>query len=275
MKNQLLSLALLSGTVNLLAQNTQPAPPPTVSYAEQNQKEKQRDASLKHDDLQRDQVEKYQTMAQILGANTGVYDTFLKFDHSYEGVKGTAFLSNGWIEARILMKDGTWKENQKAKYDAYNKQLRILRPQGDSLEVFPHTILGFQITDQNTLGKINFMRADNMKTEEIDNTFSGYLAILHSGKVGLLKNYSKTIKKASYKDAYSAGVKYDEVVDNSDLYVRNTQNVLVKVKANSKSLIKALADKEMAIKKYIDDKKLKCKTEYEMVEVLKYYETLP
>jgi hypothetical protein len=98
----------------------------------------------------------------------------------------------------------------------------------------------------------------------------GFTQILYNGDTKLFSKPTLVLLPANYNTAVAAGSNYDKYVIEKKLYLFKN-NSLVLVKNNKSSVLKALSDKEEAIKTYIKVNKIKFKELSDLVLVLDYY----
>ena len=131
------------------------------------------------------------------------------------------------------------------------KQLRFLTP-NTSTGTYAETIIA---------GYPNAINEPNAKISER----------LDSGKVLLYKVYTVGVKEEKrYGDAPLK--KYEK---KEFLALLGADQKLIAITKGKDDILAAMADKKDAVQKYIDEKKLKLKKEGEIVEVVKYYNSLP
>jgi hypothetical protein len=218
-------------------------------------------------------MEAMRSMGEMAGAGSAdPYKMVNAFDMRYEGVKGNPYLIGDWAKGRLLFTNNEWSQEVDLKFDCYNQEVRYKRPQGDSLIVYPSQLRGFQINDQVSGTQFNFFKVEQMPVVGGDE-FNGFLSVVYRGKVSLLKHFKKRLNPADYKGAMNmTNRRYDTFEDESTLFLRNQEEKLVRIKLNRKSVLYALRDREDEIKKFMEETGNRCKTEKEVIDVLRRYE---
>jgi hypothetical protein len=202
-----------------------------------------------------------------LGGQSNVARTW---DNRYEGVRGTPYLKNVWQNAQIISIEGKVYNNVPLKYDVYSNLLAIKNSKGDSISTETTNIKEFTwIGTGMTFVKEPLL--DN--TTDLKNFGRLYQQIFKGNKTTLLKNYRKELLKADYQGGYNANRRYDELIDETDYYLKKDTQI-EKIKLNEKNIVKFLADKEKEVKDFIKKQKLNLKNETDVVKLLQYYESL-
>jgi hypothetical protein len=136
----------------------------------------------------------------------------------YEGVVGTTFFSEKPINGSILMVDGKrytgffnfdWMENTPLFYKKETSS--------------------YMIIDQTIVKQLNLdfahdslITLDKLKNNEGNHFFGELLGSVDGAKIYL--NIQKTMKKADYTGAYSAGKKYDEILNEYKYFVYQSES---------------------------------------------------
>ncbi|WP_259017132.1 hypothetical protein [Emticicia fluvialis] len=197
------------------------------------------------------------------------------YDLRYEGVKGSRYFLEEWLNGELVFV----KENTKApkmvplKYDTHRKELLFKRTVGDSIVVNPDQITGFVINDTKNSISYPFIKVDGLRTEGGVVPVT-YLLVLYKSKTSLLKHVSKMMQKANYQGAYSVDRRYDSYLDNSEYYLKKPDGSLNRVKLKKNSVLNALEEKKDAIEAFIKKEELALKSEYDLVRIVDYYNSL-
>jgi hypothetical protein len=191
------------------------------------------------------------------------------FDNRYQGMRGSPYLLNHWVQADISYANNKTQTDVPVKYDVYANQLVMRRPQGDSV-VIVSPVSGFLLKDVTSGKNWIFSRFKDAKTDDTA-LKEELLEVLYDGKTALLARYDKMLIKASYQGAYSANRPYDELEDEKNYYLRKPDQTLVKTKLNKKQLLEHLSA-SAELKKWVDTEKLDLKKEGDVVRLLKEWE---
>ncbi len=192
-------------------------------------------------------------------------------DNRYEGLRGTPYLIPTWSKGEIELISGKTYAGVPLKFDASSQNLVMLRPaMKDSLILYANQIKRFAFQDDDGNAFL-YRRYPDLKTDDAA-LKEGYFQVLYVGKNTLLKRVSKTIRKADYKQAYSADVRFDSYQESVDYYLLRPDQTLVKLKRNRKSLSEALGGDEAALKAFAEQEKLSFKTDTDMAKLVKFAE---
>lgn|GEM_PF-4122849 len=197
----------------------------------------------------------------------------MQMDTRYEGVKGSAYFLPNWEEGTLLMKYGDTLRNAYLKLDVLNKEVRMLRPKGDSIVIDYAQLKGFFLRNPDGGQWLSFKKVEQLKTG-LGLLPASYLLAYYEGNASLYKHYSRRILKADFKDPYSTGRTFDQVVDNSEWFYQLKEGNYERLKLNKKSVLNALEDKHAAVKAFIDQNKLNCETPDGVLKVFNYYDSL-
>ena len=190
-------------------------------------------------------------------------------DNRYEGLRGTPYLIPTWSTGEIELTSGKTYASVPLKFDASSQNLVVLRPaQKDSIIVYANQIKRFAFQDADGNAFL-YRRYPDLKTDD-DALREGYFQVLYVGKNTLLKRVSKSIRRADYKQAYSADVRYDAYQEDVLYYLLRPDRTLVKLKRNRKSLSEALGGDEAALKAFAEQEKLSFKTDADMAKLIKF-----
>ncbi|GAA4459875.1 hypothetical protein GCM10023189_34140 [Nibrella saemangeumensis] len=193
-------------------------------------------------------------------------------DTRYEGLQGTPYFIPNWSRGQVDLTNGTHQTNVPLKFDAHRQSLLILREKmRDSIIVNPNQIKAFTIMDADGNGYL-FKRYTGLTGDK--QLSEGYFMVLYEGKNAMLKRVNKLFKKADFKGGYSADIRYDSYTDDVSFYLLRPDKSLVKLKKSKKAVLDALSDKKADVARFIDEKKLDFKSEYDLAQVVQYYDSL-
>jgi hypothetical protein len=195
------------------------------------------------------------------------------FDFRYQGVIGSEFLVDEWVEGKVYFNDGKLAKNQgKYKYNAYTKDLYLKRSSLDSIIVNKDEIKEFQLKIGKDDEFVPFVKPKTLdiEAEKLDNTF---LRVIYDGPTSFVKNHNKVFKKADYKGLYSQDKRYDSFNDSSEHFiVKNGKAIKVKLKGSS--ILDALQDHEPEVKAFMKANGFTAQTEGEVAKILEFYDSL-
>lgn len=209
---------------------------------------------------------------QNVNALAGSSNVVRTYDTRYEGVKGSPFFTQSWSEGVLFYSDGKKSAALPLKHDVYKNQLVAKRPQGDSVLINTGNVSHFQLKDP--AGKVYlFKKFPGLKTADAGLT-SAFFQVLYEGKMALLIKHNKSLVKANYQGAYSADRPYDELVSQSEYYLKKADQTLIKIRMNKKAILDILQDKQSTVKEFVEKEKIDFKDEASVAKLLAYYDSL-
>lgn len=198
-------------------------------------------------------VNAQQNLDALGSPNTGGGNVILSFDTRYKGFLNSPYLLESWAKGDLFFKNGTKYSDVDLKLNTYSDEVIVRkRDTGDSIIVDKAAIQHFTLV--NGQGQQMLFR----KLTDTETKQSGFYQVLHEGsKYTLLAHYKKTILKADFKGAYSAGRYYDEFLTSVNYHlVSKNSSEWVKLKTNEKALLKTLNDEDGKLKAFIKEQKL-------------------
>jgi hypothetical protein len=194
------------------------------------------------------------------------------FDTRYEGFKGNYYFNPEWLVGDLYGTAGKIIDrNIPLKYDAYNKEVLMKKPNGDTLAVFP---MGFTLYDDAYGKSYTFMKYAQATSKTGVSLPDNFLLIMFKGKNMLMKDVSKRIVKADYQGAYSANRPYDTFDDNSEYYIIKNNGDISKLKLKKGSLLDALNEHKVKIEEYLKTNNINIKNDGDLVKVMAFYDSL-
>jgi len=185
-----------------------------------------------------------------------------------EGTIGSPYADNRWLLARLDLPNGRPLAPVPVKYDVLGRRLLMRRPERptDSLQLDDQQVRGFVLEEPATPrgpARQRVFRRFAEAPQAVQRT--NYVEVLHAGRYTLLKHYKKTLKKASYQGAYSAGTRFDEIEDNTTYYLVASGAAPLPVKLGLKNLQAAAPPLANAIKVAADAQKPKTDADWAAV----------
>jgi hypothetical protein len=196
---------------------------------------------------------------------------FIRFDNRYEGVRGTPYLVSAWLPGTVQLSTKVPLPELKLKYDASQRLLLLLRNSKDSMYLDMNRIESFVLRDPTKPEPRTFQRVYDAPDPALRRE---YFEVLVPGNYSLLKLQRKTLQKASYAGAYSADRRYDELVDQTDYFLRTADGRLQPLKLNQKALQAALPEHAAQIQSELK-KRPALRTEADFVALMPWLNTLP
>ncbi|RDV16308.1 hypothetical protein DXT99_03625 [Pontibacter diazotrophicus] len=195
------------------------------------------------------------------------------YDNRYEGVKGTPFFNEEWSKATVTTGNKLFA-NMEVKYNAYENNILYRNTKGEQFVLEPNKVESFVIEDNKTKQEYNFRRLPDLV--KLDAKLANqFVLVMHDGsRTQLVMVPEKKLVKADFKGGYSAGRKYDELIDSQTFYFIAPDKKAVKVKLNRKSLLKALPDKQDKVQEYVSAQNIDLNSGEGWAKALVFYESL-
>lgn len=188
---------------------------------------------------------------------------------TYTDIVGSPYLSDDWAKGVVKLDNGdTYKDNLYLKYNQLNDEL-YFRSKNDETLAFVNSVKEFTITygNDNVIEEKHYKNGfKNIPGANSNTNFE----ILADGTVQLLKRVSVTISEskefnsAVIKKAFERNYKYYLIIGNNVSQVRSDKNTILKV----------LGNKRGEVETYIKTNKLNLKSDSELAQVIKYYNSI-
>lgn len=183
----------------------------------------------------------------------------------YTGIRGTPFLMDKWIKGNVFTPKGMYKDLE-LKFNVYDNNLFFNR-NDESFELVDD-IVSFVLMPKPDDASSYLQYKKGISGADLrGNEFVQVL--LEGGKKGL---YKLEGKKLSEMSEINAGIV--KTFMNNPKYYIGTPGNLVFLKLNKNEILEILKDQSDKIQAYINEKKYSFRKESEVVDVLKYYNSL-
>lgn len=181
----------------------------------------------------------------------------------YVNINGSPFFVEEWLPGVMYMKDGARANKFKLRFDAYNNELLFLNGNDPLVVVNPMT--GFDIT--NFSGTTFRFRCGYPAIDK--NTEKSFYQLMEEGpSASLIKLVKKTILTI---EEYNKAGGTKEFNLSETYFIVKPNGTIVKIKKDKNSLLDALSDAGNGLANWVEKKRLRCKTEEELMEVVKAY----
>lgn len=182
----------------------------------------------------------------------------------YSGIKGTPFLQDKWIKGTATTPRGIYQQLE-LKFNVYDNTL-FFNKEDEAFE-FQDEITSFTLMPKPDDSATYLVYKKGITGADFSR--SQYVQVLLEGPVGL---YKLAIKQVSEMSEVNAGI-VKTFTNNSKYYI-SKNNQLRFIKINKSEILSILSDKQEKIQSYINEKKLSFRKDSDLVEVLKYYQSL-
>lgn len=189
---------------------------------------------------------------------------------SYTDVQGSPYLTDEWAKGIVKLKNGeTYKDNLYLKYNLLDDEL-YFKGKSDETLAF---VIGVKEFTINIINKDGILQENYYKNGF--KNIPGYsentnFEMLAEGAVTLIKKASifiseiKEFNSAVTNNKFEQNYKYFILIENSVKQIRNEKN----------SILKVLSNKQSEIENYIKKSNLKFKTDTDLTQTVKYYNSL-
>lgn len=182
-------------------------------------------------------------------------------------VVGTPYVDDSWQNAVIFLREGDRFSNVPIRYDIYSDILEI--KVGDQVKGLEGSkASGYSIVSNGS--ERRFMRASRFKADE---PLAGFLEVLDSGKVQLLKHYAVTVVKPDYSPQMNVGSRDYKVLHKHTFYY-TTEGVTHEVPKQSKKLLAIFSDHQTEVSDFVRNEQIDLNEEAGLQRVFEFYNKL-
>jgi hypothetical protein len=178
---------------------------------------------------------------------TNGYDV-LAFDERLRPVLGTPFLVPGWAKGDVTLGANGKPVPAVLKFDIVNQELRVLRPQGDSIILAPEQLRAFTLTAMGPQGQPEARRFERLPGGLVPDVAVGYAEnISATSELQLLKFQQKIILKTRVGSSYEGNAPAHAFQTKTQYFLRWADGTCVPVKPSRNSLLAAVASRHAAL----------------------------
>lgn len=181
----------------------------------------------------------------------------------YSGIRGTPFLLDKWVKGTVTTPRGVY-QNLDLKFNVYDNSL-FFNKDDESFELQDEIISFTLMPKEDPVTHLIYKRG----ISGADLREHQYVQVLLEGKMSL---YKLDVKQLSEMSEINAGIV--KTFANTAKYYIGKNKDLQFVKINKTEILNALKDKQSQVEAFINDKKLSFRKDADVVEVLKYYNSL-
>jgi len=211
-----------------------------------------------------------QTNINQLSTATGPTSVVRQFYERYAGVKGTPYLWESFRAGEVIAEDGKKYQATYLNYNAYRGELIFKKaPTEPQMILSKKFVKSFRV---DSTSSSDFNRFKNLTFANPGE--SGFYSMLYQGKLQLVCRLSKTLVKADYQGAYSAGREYDKFVENIEYYFVSPKNELTSFKLTTGAIANCFPNHAEEIKSFIKKSSLKPKNLPDLIKVFQYIDKL-
>ena len=196
------------------------------------------------------------------------YDV-VAFDVRARAVRGTPFLVSSWAMGDVLFGTSPKPVAAVLKFDVFNQQVRVLRPQGDSIVLTPEKVQAFTLRPTGADGKPvdkHFVRLPGSVVPDLTSAFAESLFAGH--ELQLLKFQRKTILSEKADASYTNNKSTDSFITAAQYYLCWSDGSYAAVKGNKASVLHAVAQRQEVAAKAEANDKSRVRNDAELVELV-------
>jgi hypothetical protein len=183
----------------------------------------------------------------------------------YSGTKGTPFLVDKWMKGNVTVARGIYKDLD-LKYNVYDNIL-LFNKDDDSYEL-TDDIIAFTLMPKADDTSTHMVFRKGVTGPEFK--AGQFVQVMTEGPNASV--YKLAQKQLSEKSEINAGM-IKTFADNAKYYIRSKTGVHF-VKLNQSDILSVLNDQATKLKAFIDERKLRFRKDTDLVELVKYYNTL-
>lgn len=181
-------------------------------------------------------------------------------------VNGSPYYNEDWATGYVQVNKNTQSNAVKLKYSSYTNEV-LFQENGRTRALPSDALVGFTLIKDNK--EIEFK--NGFHSEEYDITPNQLMRVIYGGDVKLLaKEY---VNLHHTQDPFTGETKYD-FLDETDFYLVSADGSFNKIKLKKKDILKALGQKQDALKEFADSHNLDFDNEYHASLILKHYDKL-
>ncbi|MBN2891597.1 MAG: hypothetical protein JXL97_07010 [Bacteroidales bacterium] len=185
--------------------------------------------------------------------------------------KGSVYLVDDWMKGTIVLKDSSYFEDIKYKYNFRSKYLEIL-DKTDSVQVLFFAKVDWMYYETNKGSQV-FENCTNFVLEHPELGDCEFVQIMAFGRATLIDKLTMEMIESNYNAALDAGETSDTYYIKHTYYILK-DGELIRIAKNKGSILNALSEKKDQLKSYIKTNKLKMKEPENIAKVVEFYNSL-
>lgn len=182
----------------------------------------------------------------------------------YSGIRGTPLLFDKWISGTVITINGKY-ENLLLKFDVYSNTL--LFNKDEEIYEFSEKVLQFVLKPKEKDSSVYLYFKNGLAGADIKSY--QYLQVLAEGKINLYKVHNKIVSEMS---EINAGM--IKTFTNSTNYYIQINNQVKYLKLNKNDVLELMKDKSDEVKLYMQEQYKNLKKENDLVDTIKYYNSI-
>jgi hypothetical protein len=157
------------------------------------------------------------------------------------------------------------------RYDTYNEVLELSQD-GQVYEISPESFPSFTLdyVDSVTRKETNHIFSTGYKIDGFSEL--SYFDIFAEGKYKVVRKYKTLFLEEAVKDYGSPNVK-KIFQSKTNYFLLSSKGLAIEIKLNKKSILEAFPDQSSPIETFIKEKKIKIKSEQDLMDIVKFLES--
>jgi hypothetical protein len=192
------------------------------------------------------------------------------FDRSYEGVKGSPYLEDAWLDGKLKIFGGKLVEDLKLNINLQT-QLVLVNLKTGGVGHVPIDKMEYVVVE-SAEGPRTFRRLGASLVEGVASPELRLYEVLHDGEFILLKRHDKKFRKANYRGAYTIGEKHDEYYTEFRYFMRPPDGGYQRLRLKPKAIEKALSSHAADIRAIAQEQGLTLDNEASLLELTRRLE---
>ncbi len=184
----------------------------------------------------------------------------------YVDVSGNPFIEEEFQEGEVIHMDSSMTHNVLMRLNHHTDEIEF--KMDDKILVFakPRQI------DHVTFGHRSFAYYDFIQNRQKD---AGYFEVLAWGNTRLLLRRNTIVKREDKPPTDMSGGNFRDYFRTTEEYfLKKGEAPAVQIKKGAKSMLKALGDHEVELSEFIQENKLKLRSEEEMIDLIYFYNSV-
>ena len=182
----------------------------------------------------------------------------------YSSIRGTPFLVDKWIKGNVTTPKGVY-QNLELKFNVYDNAL-FFNKNDESFEL-QDDIVSFTLMPKTEDPATYMVYKKGIAGADLHD--NQYVQVLLEGNMSL---YKLDVKQLSEMSEINAGI-VKNFTNNAKYYIGKNHDLQF-IKINKTEILNALKDKQDKIQAFINEKKFSFRKDTDVIEVLKYYNSL-
>lgn len=184
----------------------------------------------------------------------------------YVDVKGDPFIDEAFQLGEVIHLDSSITRDVPMRLNHHTDEIEFQRDDQTLVFSMPRKI------DHVTFGHRSFAYYDFFQSNKIS---AGYFEILAWGNCKLLLRRNTIVKREELPPSDMSGGNFKDYFRTSEEYfLKKGDSQAIQIQRSKKSLLKALGDHKDELTKFIEENKLKVRSEEEMIDLVYFYNSI-